>query len=1039
MKETAKKKKSTADTPGAKVKSPSPKKRKAASKKPIPQITAPSLREAEALFRETFDIISLGIGHLSPSGRWIRANRTLCEIFGYGRKELLARSLPDIAHPEDVAELRSSMQQILSGGVQTSSLEIRTLRKDGFSTLVSLTLSLARSGSGRARHITAVVEDIAGRKQMEDGLRLFRTAVQSLPLGITITDLDGKVLFVNAAEAKMHGYTVDELLGRDARLLAPPMRESLPTLRELMARNLVGSGPFTRETVNIRRDGTMFPVNISSVPVRDMRGEPLGLVSVSEDITDRRNMIEALQESEQRYRGLFESASDAIFVADRVTGILTDCNVKACELLGMMRDEIIGMHQRRLYPPEQGAEHRRGFSEVNEQRTEMSTDSVICRQDGRRVWVDISANTFESGGRTFALGIFRDVTQRKMADEQQVQWMNQLRESEARFRELADLLPQPVYETNVHGVITFANRSSFDLFGYGPDDISGGLHALHMVAPDDRERALGVIQRIFRGEHTGTNEYRAVRRDGSQFPAIMTTSLIVRDGKPAGLRGVVTNITERKRAEEDVRRSHEQLQLMIDRMPLGFILWNRTFQVELWNPMAESIFGYPAHEAVGRSADKLIVPEEVRSHVAGVWRRLIAGDVTAHSENENITRDGRRIICSWYNTPLRSADGTVTGALSMVQDITERRKIESAISQAKQDWEKTFDTITDMITIHDENYNIIRSNKAAAQYLGLSWLEIGKAKCYKMYHGTDCPPENCPSCRSLVSGMPSVHELYEPYLGKYLEIRAIPRIEPGGRMAGLIHVVRDITDRKRAEKEKAALEAQLREAQKMEVIGSLAGGVAHEVRNPLNAIMALTDALDQEVGDNPEYKTFMMHMRTQVDRLTALMNDLLELGKPVEQSNLRTESLTEIVAISVDAWRQSKIGKGREIVTSLAGPSKGTCILADAKKLQQVFINLLDNAVQHSPEGTPVRIEIMPPAGGKAEVRVVDQGAGIPADILPRVFDTFFTTRRGGTGLGLSIVKHIIEKHGGSITLANNDPQPGCMVTVVLPVLKELP
>ena len=123
---------------------------------------------------------------------------------------------------------------------------------------------------------------------------------------------------------------------------------------------------------------------------------------------------------------------------------------------------------------------------------------------------------------------------------------------------------------------------------------------------------------------------------------------------------------------------------------------------------------------------------------------------------------------------------------------------------------------------------------------------------------------------------------------------------------------------------------------------------------------------------------------------------------------------------------------------ALSGPAEGASILSDAKKLQQVFINLLDNAVQHSPEGSPIRIEVLPPAGGRIEVRVIDQGTGLPAEILPRVFDTFFTTRRGGTGLGLSIVKHIIEKHGGTIRLANNDPPPGCTVSVVLPVLEEL-
>jgi two-component system NtrC family sensor kinase len=281
--------------------------------------------------------------------------------------------------------------------------------------------------------------------------------------------------------------------------------------------------------------------------------------------------------------------------------------------------------------------------------------------------------------------------------------------------------------------------------------------------------------------------------------------------------------------------------------------------------------------------------------------------------------------------------------------------------------------------------------------------------------------------------------MFEPHLNKYLEIRAIPRKDAAGRVVGLIHVVRDISGRRKAEAEKAALEARLGEAQRMEAIGNLAGGVAHEVRNPLNAIMALTDALDREIGSNPEYRTFMQHMRTQVDRLSTLMNELLELGKPVDQSRLRPESLTEICALSMDAWKQSKWGRGREIVTSFSREAEGAYVLADAKKLQQVFINLLDNAAQHSPEGAPLTIAFPPPSGGWAEVRVVDRGAGVPGDILPRIFDTFFTTRRGGTGLGLSIVKHIVEKHGGAISLANNAAGPGCIASVVLPVLKETP
>lgn len=729
----------------------------------------------EKLYQTALDLAAVGIAFLAPDLRIRHANETLCEITGYRREELEALGFTGLTHRDDrAAELRA-FEKLAHGTVQTSVREKRISRRDGFTVWVSSTVTAVRDGDGGITSYIVALEDITGTKRTEDALRLLRTAVESIPLGITMTDLDGRIIFANPAEARMHGYSVDELLGREARILAPAEQWSSDSLRELLAKDLIDDRPYTREVYNVRRDGTAFPVVLSSIPVRDLRGTPLALVSVSEDITERRRMLDALQESELRHRTLFESASDAIFIADVATGIVTDCNVKACELLGMTRDEIIGMHQQRLHPPGEEERYRRQFSDVNDHRLmDVFGDSEVCRKDGTRVAVDISATTFKVGGRKFAMGIFRDAT--------------------------------------------------------------------------------------------------------------------------------------------------------------------------------------------------------------------------------------------------------------------ERKKAERVISQAKRDWEETFDTITDMITIHDEDFTIIRSNRSAARILGLPWLEMGRAKCYEYYHGSTCPPESCPSCVSLRTGKPSIEERYEPHLGKHLEIRAIPRIDDAGVIRGLIHVVRDITDRKHAEQERQELEARLREAERLEVIGNLAGGVAHEVRNPLNAIMALTDALDQELGGAAAYRTFIDHMRTQVERLTTLMNDLLELGKPVDQARLRREPLAGICAQSIDAWKHSKLSAGREVV--LAGPPAGGDIFlhADPKKLQQVFINLLDNAAQHSPEGSPLRIEILPGHGGTAQVRVVDRGNGIPEDTLPRVFDTFFTTRRGGTGLGLSIVKHIVEKHGGAVTLSNNEPPPGCTATVILPL-----
>jgi PAS domain S-box-containing protein len=735
-------------------------------------------REAAEQFRTTFDLAAIGITHVAPDGRWLLVNRTFSDIVGYGREELLTMRYQDITHPDDLAGDLDRTRQIERGEVESYTREKRYLRKDGFPVWVSLTVSAVRGPSGKLVHLITIVEDISGRKRMEEALRLLRTAVESLPLGVTVTDLDGRIIFTNPAEARMHGYTTEELLGREARALAPPEQWSSMGLREQIAMDLIADGPYMREAQNLHRDGHRFPVTAISVPVRDLRGAPIAMVSVTEDITERRLMLEALTESEKKYRTLFESANDAIFIADAATGLLTDCNARACELTGRERSDLVGSSLQTLFPPEHAPDALRQFASLNERnRHGIFYNTVVLRKDGGSVWVDVSATLSAIEGKRSLTGIFRDVT--------------------------------------------------------------------------------------------------------------------------------------------------------------------------------------------------------------------------------------------------------------------ERRRAELVISQGKQDWEDTFDTITDMITIHDENFTILRSNKAAASILGLPWLEVGRAKCYDYYHGAGGPPADCPSCESLRSNEPTIQERYEPHLGRFLEIHAIPRKDAQGRTIGLIHVVRDITERKRAEEERAALEARLREAQRLEVIGTIAGGVAHEVRNPLNAIMALTDALDREIGADPEYQTFLQHMRTQVERLSNLMNDLLDLGKPVEPSKLKRESLAAICALSVDAWKQSKQGRGHEVVVERREAGADPRVLADAKKLQQVFINLLDNASQHSPESEPIRIEIVPPRAGSVKVRVVDRGRGVPPDVLPRVFETFFTTRRGGTGLGLSIVKHIVEKHGGAVSLVNNDPPPGCTAFLILPASED--
>ncbi|MBA4393096.1 MAG: hypothetical protein C0407_06045 [Desulfobacca sp.] len=257
----------------------------------------------------------------------------------------------------------------------------------------------------------------------------------------------------------------------------------------------------------------------------------------------------------------------------------------------------------------------------------------------------------------------------------------------------------------------------------------------------------------------------------------------------------------------------------------------------------------------------------------------------------------------------------------------------------------------------------------------------------------------------------------------FFEVNAYPTRD------GLAVIAKDITERRK-------MEDQLKHSQEIKLLGLLAAGVAHEVRNPLNGILVITEALFKDLGHNPEYQPYLEHIRSQVNRLAVLMNDLLELGKPVKPESFKVEELGEILASIGNLWKETNRKKTLPLSLHLLPKAAKVHIKTDLIRLQQTFLNLLENAAQNSPRETRIQLRLHELTPKSCKIRIVDQGTGIPPEYLSRVFDPFFTTRKGGTGLGLSLVKGFIESMGGMVTIWNNDPPPGCTVEVVLPVEK---
>lgn len=232
------------------------------------------------------------------------------------------------------------------------------------------------------------------------------------------------------------------------------------------------------------------------------------------------------------------------------------------------------------------------------------------------------------------------------------------------------------------------------------------------------------------------------------------------------------------------------------------------------------------------------------------------------------------------------------------------------------------------------------------------------------------------------------------------------------------------------------LESQLIRSNEMRMLGQLTSGVAHEVRNPLNGIMAIMSALSKELSDIERFKPFLHHMQTQVSRLTVLMEDLLALGRPVREEKKGDIVIAALAEKALAVWRQSAKEEHEALVFDVEKACRECMVHVDGSKIEQAIVNLLDNAQQHSGPGDPILLSVETRGPSVVRITVKDTGPGIPKEILPQIFEPFFTTRKGGTGLGLSIVRHIVESHGGSITAHNNADGYGATFIIDLPMAK---
>jgi len=622
-----------------------------------------------------------------------------------------------------------------------------------------------------------------------------------------------------------------------------------------------------------------------------------------------------------------------------------------------------------------------------------------------------------------------------------------LRNSEENLALTLNCIGDAVIATDSEGLVTRMNPVAEEMTGWSVSDAMG--HSVRDVFPIvDAETLKPVPNPVHQALTTGeivtlSNHTTLLAKNAVEYQ-IADSAAPIRDGDTIiGAILVFHDVTEQYRVRQQLFDSQKRLKLHIEQTPLAVIEWDRNFVVADWNPAAQRIFGYSKEEAVGHTSSELIVPPKVRPEVEGIRQKLLSNQAVIHQINENINKAGETLVCEWFNTPLVDEDGKVIGTASFVDDISQRIQAEERNREQQLEQQQLLDNLLDAVLTADEDGAILSFNLAAEKFFGFSTEEI-VGQHFQLIMPPDVARDYQHFLHQSAEGLDidiidRAHEtLVMNKAGDQLPVRlsvtTTSRI--GSDKMIFIASVHDLSEEKKTEE-------QLRRSQKMDALGKLTGGIAHDYNNMLGIVLGYSELLHMALSDQPKLQTYADQISQAGERGTALTKKLLAFSK---------QQPMEAVALDVSTVLADQRNLLEKIVTARISINMDLSaelwtVWLDKGDFEDVLMNLCINAMHAMDAGEGVlsietsnqRLSTLDAeslgivAGDYVRFCVSDSGKGMDKETVDKIFDPFFTTKGElGTGLGLSQAYGFVERSGGGIQVYS-EPGVGTRFSLFFP------